>query len=88
MPAMKLKVTTVTTSQPSQRVSAACTRRRSAKPRANQRPATPSTSAAGSSQAIWLPISESNIRQGPVSPQPPPPPTEPVSLPVSRPRPL
>ena len=89
---MKLKVRPVTSSQPSHRVSPARTAR-SLRPRANQRPATPRTSAAGISQATWLPTSEPNIRNSPVAPHWPPvvfppPPTEPVSLPSSRPKPL
>ena len=51
-------------------------------------PATSKTSAAGSSHEIWPPIAELNIRERPVSPQPLPPPTEPVSSPPRRPRPL
>ena len=85
MPAIRLKVRPVTTPQPSQSVSPA-SRRRSL--RANQREPTPRIIAAGMSQATWLPISLLNIRSSPVSPQPLAPPTEPVSSPVSRPKPL
>ncbi len=53
---------------------------------------TPSTSAAGSSQAICPPISEPNNLVRPVEPHmlpcAPPPPTDPVSSPVIRPSPL
>ena len=94
MPAMKLKVSAVTTSQAPQTTSPARTRSVRACRRVNQSPATSSTSEAGSSHATWPPISESNSRRMPVAPQPPPPPgpppppTEPVSSPVSRPKPL
>ena len=40
------------------------------------------------SHEIWPPMDELNIRPSPVVPQPLPPPTEPVSLPLIRPRPL
>ena len=54
--------------------------------------ATASSSAAGISQEIWLPNSLLNMRSSPVGPQrdpaTAPPPTLPVSLPLSRPKPL
>lgn len=40
------------------------------------------------SHEIWPPEPLPNIRKVPVSPQPLPPPTDPVSLPLIRPRPL
>ncbi len=87
---MKLKVSPVTSSQPSQStIAARAGSVRTARRRAH-RPAAASSRAAGSSQATWPPISLPNNRVSPVAPQPPPwpPPTLPVSLPVSRPRPL
>ena len=68
-PAMKLNISPVTSSQPPQTISAGADAV-GARPRAavNQSPATSSTSAAGSSQAIWPPNSASNSRVRPVSP--------------------
>ncbi len=74
MPAMKLKVRAVTTNQPPQATSAARTRSVRGARRVSHSPATSSTSAAGSSQPTWPPISESSRRSSPVSPQPWPPP--------------
>lgn len=92
---MKLKTTMVITSEPPHARNAA---RAVSVRRAFQvttTPATSSSSAAGRSQEIWLPISELNIRSMPVSPHwlppppiPPPPPTLPVSSPLIRPSPL
>ena len=88
---MKLKVSPVTRSQPSHSVSPARTAR-PPRPRANQSPATPRTRAAGISHPTWVPTSDPNIRNSPVAPHWPPvvfpPPTEPVSEPLSRPKPL
>ena len=51
--------------------------------------AAPTTLRRRISHETWSPTLEENIRSSPVSPQPrPPPPTEPVSSPLSRPRPL
>ena len=95
MPAIRLKVRPVMSSQPPQTMYAA--RRvsvRGIRPRA-QRPTTSRISALGMSQEIWPPISALNIRVSPVAPHmlpavlpPPPPPTDPTSLPVIRPSPL
>ena len=90
---MKLKVRPVTSSQPPQISSAARRSVRGAR-RGDQNPPASRSSAAGSSQAIWPPISLANSRGRPVAPHmpplppAPPPPTLPVSSPVSRPRPL
>ena len=73
MPAMKLNVSAVTTSQAPQSTSPARTRSVRACRRVNHSPATSSTSAAGSSQAIWPPISASNSRRSRSSPHMPPP---------------
>src|SRR4051794_25932868 len=99
MPAINENVSAVTTVQVPQSTSAARgTSVRGRRPSAHS-PAARRISAAGSSQLIWPPISESNNRPRPVAPQlpppltpppppPPPPPTLPTSLPVSRPSPL
>ncbi len=92
MPAMKLKNSAVTSSQPENRNSTA--RRGSVRGtrKSSAKPAIITISAAGSSQLIWPPTSSWNSRRMPVAPQlpvvPAPPPTLPVSLPVRRPRPL
>ena len=93
MPAIRLNVSAVTTSQVPQTTSPARIRSVRRARRVNHRPATSRISAAGISHAIWLPTSEPNIRSGPVEPHmppppPPPPPTEPTSSPVIRPKPL
>ncbi len=93
MPAMKLNVSPVTSSQPPHSSSAARVRSVRGRRRVTTSPAASRISAAGSSQATWPPISLSNSRLQPVWPHmpvppPPPPPTLPVSLPVSRPKPL
>jgi hypothetical protein len=46
------------------------------------------SSALGMSQEIWSPTLAENIRPSPVCPQPLPPPTDPASSPVRRPKPL
>ncbi len=93
MPAMKLKVRPVTSSHVPQTTSPARVRSVRAARRVNHSPAPSRIRAAGTSHATWLPISEPNSRRMPVEPQfppppAPPPPTEPVSSPVSRPKPL
>ena len=94
MPAMKLKVSAVTSSQPPHRTSPARTGSVRGARRVIHRPAPGRIRAAGISQAICPPISEPNILRMPVLPHmpepvaPTPPPTEPVSLPVRRPKPL
>ena len=97
IPVIRLKTAPVTSSQPPQ--SSAAARRRSVRaPRLDTHISrTTEISAAGSSQLICPPRSDPNSRVRPAwplnaglpPPRPPPPkPTEPVSLPSSRPRPL
>ncbi len=88
MPAIRLKVRPVTTSQSPHITNAARVRSTRGARRVSHSPATRNSRDAGSSHAIWPPISPSNSLVRPVAPQPLPPPTLPVSLPVSRPNPL
>src|SRR3954451_20261228 len=82
MPCIQLKTAAVVTSQPPHSTYAALCEDQIS-------PATVRISAAGSSQEAWPPVCPSRSRDQPVSPQPlPPPPTLPVSSPVSRPIPL
>ncbi len=88
MPFMKLKTRPVTSSHPPQSRKAARVRSVRCARLVIHSPTPSSSSAAGSSHATWPPISLSNILVQPVTPQPLPPPTLPVSLPVMRPNPL
>src|SRR3954453_18364041 len=72
MPAIRLNVSPVTSSQPPQTTSPARSRSVRGARRVNHSPATSSTSAAGSNHATWPPTSELNIPVRPVAPQPPP----------------
>ena len=99
---MKLKTSMVTASQPPHTNSAVRVESVRAVLRVSHSPAMPRMIAAGISHATWPPISALNMRPIPVSPHipppgppaapapvaPPPGTTLPVSLPVSRPRPL
>ncbi len=97
---MKLNTAAVTSSQPPHSSAAARVRSVRAEPRLIHSRAASPISAAGSSQLIWPPMSLANSLVRPVeppnaAPPPPPPPppvrpkpTEPVSFPVSRPKPL
>ncbi|SIM49176.1 Uncharacterised protein [Mycobacteroides abscessus subsp. abscessus] len=93
VPCMKEKIPAVITSQPPQTSRAARVPSVRGARRVNQRPATSSTAAAGSSQEISGPKPELNIRSTPVEPPnmepPPPPPPPPLPEPPKiRPRPL
>ena len=97
IPAIRLKTAPVTSSQPPQSRAAALSRSVRAPRRDTQISSPAEISAAGSSQLIWLPISDPNSRVRPAwplnagLPPPLPPrlkPTEPASLPSSLPRPL
>ncbi len=82
----------MTTSQPPHRMSAARVRSVRLARQVSSRPSAEEASAAGSSHDAWPPKLVLNIRSQPVAPHrpvvPPPPPTLPVSSPVSRPKPL
>lgn len=84
---MALNTPPVTSSQPPQTTNPA---RDSRSRQVTASPTTRNNSARGSSHPIWPPMSVPNIRSQPVLPQPRPcpPPTLPVSSPVSRPNPL
>ncbi len=92
IPWAKLNTAAVTSIQPPQRTNAARVRSRRGARKVRTRTAPRTTSAAGRSQAVWVPNIELNMRVQPVGPQADdparPPPTLPLSLPVSRPKPL
>ena len=92
MPLAKLNTTAVTMSQPPHISTLARNRSVRGAARVTHSPPTSATSAAGSNQLIWLPISLPNSRPRPVWPDenpPVPPPGLPLLLvPSSRPIPL
>ena len=92
MPWAKLKTAPVSSSHPPKMRKPARTRSVLGARRVIHSTATRPMSAPGISHEIWPPIEERNSRFHPVGPHmlpgAPPPPTLPVSLPVSRPKPL